>query len=339
MAEQETEQEHPEGRGEDRTEDQAGDGAEDGAEDEERPRTWCEVAADQAGLLSRRQLQELGVDRWRVRNHVAAGRWSVRSPMVVSTTTGPLSREQLMWLGVLHAGSTALVGGLTVAELAGLRNWHRDAVTVLVPADLEVEPVAGVEFHRTRRSLALLRSDRDGLPRMQLEPAVLVFAAYQRSRRTAQGVLAAVVQQGLTTAVELQRWVKLLKPLRWAPMFREVLGEIAAGSQSVAELDVVRACDDGGLQRPDRQVGRLDARGRLRFTDCEWRLGDGRVVVLEVEGSFHMDVGQWEEDVARHRALTTHDRVVVRCTARELRDEPWQVMEDLRRLGVPRRAP
>ena len=86
------------------------------------PDDWPSVAASKEGMLSRRQLGELGVDRWRVRNQVAAGRWAERSPMVVSTTTGPLSRRQLMWLGVLHAGPQAVVGGLTAAEVAGLRN-------------------------------------------------------------------------------------------------------------------------------------------------------------------------------------------------------------------------
>ena len=78
--------------------------------------------------------------------------------------------------------------------------------------------------------------------------------------------------------------------------------------------------------------------GRLRYTDCEWDLGDGRVLVLEVDGSFHMDVEHWEDDIARQRGLADPDRIVVRCTAREVRDEPERPRSDLRRLGVPGRA-
>ena len=299
---------------------------------------WRGLAASQEGMLSRRQLGELGVDRWRVRNQIAAGRWAQRSPMVVSTTTGPLSRGQLMWLGVLHAGPQAVVGGLTAAEVAGLRSWHRDDVTVLIPEELEVDDVSGIDFHRTRRDIAAMRAPGTGLPRCRIEPAVLLFGAYQRSRRTAQGVVAAVVQQQLAAPVSLLSWVKVLRPLRWAPMFREVIGDIAAGSQSVAELDVVRLCRHHGLATPDRQVSRVDAGGRPRFTDCEWRLPDGRVLVLEVDGSFHMEASHWEEDLVRQRQLISPDRLVVRCTARELREEPWRVAGDLRRLGVPTRA-
>jgi len=222
--------------------------------------------------------------------------------------------------------------------VAGLRNWHRDVVTVLIPDELEVDDVPGIDFHRTRRNIESLRSPGAGLPRCRIEPAILLFGGYQRSRRTAQGVVAAAVQQQLTDPASLLLWVRLLRPLRWAPMFREVICDIAGGSQSVAELDVVRLCRHHGLALPDRQVHRLDAGGRQRFTDCEWRLPDGRVLVLEVDGSFHMEAAHWEDDLVRQRRLSSPDRVVVRCTARELRDEPWRVAGDLRRLGVPTRV-
>ena len=75
-------------------------------------RVWVGLAETQAGLLSHRQLRELGVSRGEIRNHVRVRRWAVRSSEVVSTTTGPLSREQALWLGVLHGGPTAMTGAL-----------------------------------------------------------------------------------------------------------------------------------------------------------------------------------------------------------------------------------
>lgn len=103
----------------------------------------------------------------------------------------------------------------------------------------------------------------------------------------------------------------------------------------MAEIDIRRLCRRLGLAMPRRQVRRLDASGRLRFTDCEWRLPDGRILVLEIDGSFHMDVEHWEDDLARQRGLIAVDRLVVRCTARELRDEPERLAHDLIALGVP----
>jgi len=304
-----------------------------------RPPPWQGLAAQQAGLISRRQLNQLGIDRFRVRNQIAAGRWVERSATVIGTTTGPLSREQLMWLGALHAGPSSLIGDLTAAEVAGLKNWHRDAITVLVPQGLVLdEPPEGIQIARTRRPLNPMRDPGCDLPTCRIEPAILHFAAYQRNRRTAQGVIAAAVQQQLTDPERLALWVERMKPLRWAPMFRAVLGDIAGGSQSLAEVDVLRLCRSHGLREPDRQTRRRDASGRLRYTDCEWRLADGRVLALEIDGAFHMDVEHWEDDIARQRALSDPRRLVVRCTAREVREEPARLAADLRRLGVPRAA-
>lgn len=305
-----------------------------------RDETWRALAARQEGLLARRQLRAIGFDRSRIRNQVAAERWVALSDNVVATTTGTLTRAQTRWLGVLHAGPTALIGDLTAAEVHGLRNWSRDDVTVLIPQRLDIdEDVAGIRFVRTRRPLPTLRDPSSDLPVCQIEPAVLHFAAYQRSRRTAQGLLAAAVQQELASPASLLMWVDRMRPLRWARLFRQVLGEIAGGAQSLAEIDVGRMCRDAGLAAPARQIKRQDSSGRARFTDCEWRLPDGRAVVLEVDGSFHLDVEHWEADLARQRALSAADRIIVRCTARELRDEPERVAADLRALGVPRSCP
>lgn len=297
---------------------------------------WKRRAAAQGGLLTRAHLAECGINRWAVRHRVATGRWVEHTPTVIGTTTGDLSREQLMWLGVLHGGPDALVGDLTAAEVIGLRNWHRDDITIVVPhgADLGAGH-PGIGFVRTRNALADWKRPATGLPLCRIEPAILRFASVQRSTRTAEGVVAATVQQRLSSPDQLLEWVDRLKPLRGAERFRRALREIAGGAQSVAEIDVRRMCKQFGLALPTRQVRRRDSSGRVRFTDCQWRLADGRILDLEVDGAFHMDVESWEDDLARQRALTSPNRVVVRCTARELRDEPDRVARDLRLLGVP----
>lgn len=305
-----------------------------------RDERWRRKAAAQAGLLTRAQLRALGFERWAVNHRIATERWASLSSTVVGTTTGVLTREQKMWLGVLHAGGDSLVGDLTAGEVHGLRNWHRDDITIWVRRGLDVgdEPPAGIRFVETRRPLSLLRQPGASLPVARIEPAVLRFAAYQRSTRTAEGLLAAVVQQQLTSPQAMRPWIDQLRPLRWAKRFERTLGDIAGGAQSLAEIDVRRMCRSYGIAPPRRQIKRRDASGRTRFTDCEWVLPDGRVVVLEVDGGFHMEVEHWEGDLARQRALTTLDRVVVRCTSRELRDEPGSVARDLRKLGVPAAA-
>lgn len=299
---------------------------------------WQRIGARQEGIVSRSQLRDAGVTASAVRARVRAQRWALITPTVIATFTGSLTRRQLMWAAVLHAGPGALIGGLSAAELAGLERWHRDEITVLVPyADDVPPPLAGVAYVRSRRDLDAMLLAGSALPTCRLDPAILLFAASTPSPRSAQGVVAAVVQQRLTTPDRLLEWIGLLTPLRRAPMLRAALGDIAGGAQSVAELDVRRMCRRFRLALPARQVKRRDSSGRVRYTDCEWRLADGRTLVLEVDGGFHMEAER-EDDLARQRALTRPDRVVVRCTARELRDEPESVARDLLAIGVPRAA-
>jgi hypothetical protein len=290
------------------------------------------LAAEQAGILARRQLIGLGYPSHYVDDHVAARRWQPVSGVVVSTTTGELSREQLMWAGVLHAGPGSAVGGLTALERRGLRNWHRDEVCILLAKSHNLEPLAGVRFVETRRPVGLLATGSP--PTWRVEPAALLFAAYVRSSRTALGLLAAVVQQRLSTADRLMAELPRMHPLRRSRLFRATLETVADGSHSVYELDLIRMCRSEGLPLPDRQSRRRDASGRLRYSDAEWRLPDGRVVVLEVDGGFHMEVEHWEEDIVRERDLVTTGAIVLRCTGREIRDESPRIAASLRAVGV-----
>ncbi|HET8962090.1 hypothetical protein [Nocardioides sp.] len=297
--------------------------------------SWSELAHAQAGMVSQGQLTELGVSRSFVRNQLRARRWAQRTSSVFSTTTGPLSRSQCLWRAVLHAGPTAMIGGLTAAELHGLKNWSRDDITVLVDDELSFDPIEGVDFVRSRRPLASMRSMRD-LPLCRLEPAILLFAGYVPSRRTAHGVVAASVQQRLTTPDRLNNWLARMTPLRRAPEFRTLLRDISGGAHSLSEIDLRRACERFGLTTPRGQRSRRDRRGRRRWTDAEWDLPDGCVLVLEVDGGYHDEVRQAAADRSRHRKLVTRRRIIVSCSSYELRHEPESVMEDLIALGVPR---
>lgn len=296
---------------------------------------WEELAARQEGMLSHRQLRELGVGRGIVRSRLDAGHWCRRTEEVLSTTTGPLSVEQRLWLGVLHAGGDALIGALTAASLHGMRGWQRDEITVLVRNPHSFEPVPGIRFFRTRRPLHLFAS-RGDLPVCRLEPAILLFAAHEPNSRTAQGALAAVIQQNLATVEGLASWIERLRPLRRAKQFKALLGDVADGAQSLAEVDIRRACRVYGIAPPRSQTPRRDRRGRRRYTDCEWTLPDGRTLILEVDGAFHDEVLQAVADRARNRRLAALDRIVIQCSAYELRHDPAGVIEDLLALGVPR---
>lgn len=297
------------------------------------------LIASQHGMVARRQLIRHRIEWEHVDHHIRASRWIERTPRVISTVTGELTRRQREWLAVLHAGERSMLGGLSAAACHGLSGWEREVVTVYVDDELSFEPVDGVRFFRSRRPFDLLRHPRPGIPVCRLEPAVLLFAAYQTTPRPAHGVIAASIQQRLTTAERMVEWVDVLRPLRWSKPFKRTLGDIAGGAHSGAELDVRRMCRRHHMPLPAGQRPRFDRAGRRRWTDCEWRLPDGTTLVLEVDGSFHLDVLEAMSDHRRGRRITSTDRVVVRCSAFELRFEDREVAADLIALGLPGRVP
>jgi hypothetical protein len=299
-----------------------------------RSTTWRELAAEQAAVVARRQLLTAGYSGHYVDSQIKAERWRLVSDVVVSTTTGELTREQQMWVGVLHAGPGSAIGGLTALERRGLEGWHRDEVTVLLAKSHNLSPLEGFRFVETRRPVPLNATGSP--PTWRVEPAALLFAGYTRSLPTALGLVAAVVQQGLTTPDRMLVEIDRMRPLRRAKRLRQTLGVIALGARSLAEVRVDAMCRGHGLPLPHRQRERRDSSGRRRFTDAEWRLPDGRVVVLEVDGGFHMEVAHWESDIVRERDLVATGAVVLRCTARELIDQSDRVAASLRAVGVGR---
>ena len=305
----------------------------------EEEQTLEDLIAGQSGVIARRQLLAHGIEWERVRNQIAAGRWIERTPRVISTVTGTLTLKQLQWLAVLHAGPRSMLANLSAAGRHGLTGWSRPYVSVLVDDELSFEPVEGVDFFRSRRPFDLMRSPKPGIPACRLEPALLLWAGYEAPNRAAHGVLAAAVQQRLTTPARLIEWVDLLHPLRRAKPFKRTLSFVDAGAHSGAELEVGRMCRRFEMPQPARQRRRVDRHGRPRWTDAEWDLADGGTLVLEVEGGFHMDVMEAAADARRSRRLTTRTRTVVRCTAYELVHEMTEVAVDLIALGVPGRLP
>ena len=115
------------------------------------------------------------------------------------------------------------------------------------------------------------------------------------------------------------------------------LPDIAGGAQSLGELDLATLCRrHSDLVPPIHQVIRRDAVGRRRYLDAEWDLPNGEIVVLEVDGSHHLDVANWQADMKRERSVVVISRRrVLRATAFEVRLEAAAIAADLRALGVP----
>jgi hypothetical protein len=298
----------------------------------------AELSDRQLRVVARRQLRLCGWTDSQIDHEIQYGRWHTPASGVVALQNAPLTYDQKLWLGTLHGGPGAALTHLTAARRAGLRWTGDETIHVISPKGDLIEPLEGFWFHQTRRPYARwLRPVPEGPPRLPIEHAALLTAERDRSLRRAIGLLAACVQQGLTTADRLILVKPQIRKLRHGDQFMLALGDIAGGAQSFAEIDLGVLCEEAGLMSPTRQSLRLDKDGRRRYLDCEWRLPDGRVVVLEIDGSFHLQVGNWWRDMKRERAVVLSSSTVLRCASIELRLEPDAVLADLRKAGVPPR--
>jgi hypothetical protein len=288
--------------------------------------------------VSRRQLRALGWTDGQVDHEIRYGRWHAPASGVVALQNAELTYGQRLWLGVLHAGPSSALTHLTSVRTAGLSWVGDDTIDVMTPKGDLVDPLEGFLFHQTRRPYRRwLRPTASGPPRLPIEHSALLTAERDPRLRRAIGLLAACVQQGLTTADRLILTKQEIRKLRHGHEFELALGDIAGGAQSFAEIDIGHLCEEAGLASPTRQTIRRDVDGRRRYLDCEWVLVDGRLIVLEVDGSFHLQVGNWWRDMKRERGVVLSASTVLRCASVEVRLEPWAIVEDLRTAGVPRR--
>ncbi len=245
-----------------------------------------------------------------------------------------------MWLAALDAGPVAALGSHTALELYGFAGFaaERSDIHLIVPRGRHVTRLDGVRVHESRRLRTIDITPIDRLPCTNPARSVLDAAAWQPYPRFACVMVAAAVQQGLSTAAELDGQMRTIGRVRHKAYLRLAIAEASGGVQSIGELDLAYVCRRFHLIQPRRQVKRVDAAGRVRYHDAEWDVPGGDVVVLEIDGGHHREAAHWEADMKRERAIVVSGRRVLRCTNFELRAEPGVIVRDLLALGVPRRC-
>ncbi|MCB0894135.1 MAG: hypothetical protein H6529_17135 [Nocardioides sp.] len=92
------------------------------------------MAADQGGVVSRRQAYALGVTRWEIRGAVRAGRWQQLSDQAVCLHNGEVSLAGHQWAAVLHGGPRAQLDGASALIAAGLERFEVRRIRVSVSA-------------------------------------------------------------------------------------------------------------------------------------------------------------------------------------------------------------
>ncbi|MGH8894178.1 MAG: hypothetical protein ACRDWY_12885 [Actinomycetes bacterium] len=297
-----------------------------------------ELREAQAGVCLRSQLGRLGVNSEDVACHVDNLRWQTVGPLLVVLHGGPFPQAARRWAVLLNAGRGAALGAWTALDEWGLRGWQREPTHVVVargadPPLLPPELVGVVAVHESRRHTAQDVRRKGGLRLHSVERSAVDAATWSRSGRTACGVLAATVQQRLTTADRLLAELDVVGRVWGRRLMRGAVADIAGGSEALSEIDFVRFCRHRGLPEPVRQSVRRDAAGRRRYLDVEWRLPDGRSLIVEIDGVGHVDVDRWYEDLLRTAELVAGGSAEpLRLPALAVRLEPDRIERILRIL-------
>lgn len=290
-------------------------------------------AEEFAGVAHRDQLRALGFNAHHIDAHVAAGRWSRIGPAVI-LHTGPLPLSQQRRVALINCGPRAVLTAFTALEDWGLTGWSRSDVHVLAPAGTSRPRLPHLVLHRTGDWSAV---DLDTARRLHRTAAAAIVAASSlRSPRSACGILAAVVQQGLTGPADLRQALEAAPRTRHRAAMLLAVEDIAQGADALSEIDLWRLCRRFRLPEPTHQAVRVAPDGRRRYLDAEWRLPDGRLVAAEVDGAHHLVPQQWIKDQLRQNQIVIGGTIVLRFPSVVVRDSPELVAEQLRAVLSPR---
>ncbi len=267
-----------------------------------------ELATDRDGVISRRELAALGLDRFAVRDMVAAGRWRVLGRQTVCVHTGELSELARWWRAVIEAGpEIAALDGVSALIAAGARHVSSPEIHLSVRHASRPLPVRGVRIHQVR---GWDRRDvtTTGVPRIRPAVAALRAAHWAASDRQAALFLCVAVQQRIVSPGALQLASQRVHGRRRRAFIRRVVADLADGAHSLGELDFARLCRERGLPEPSRQVVRRGPRGKV-YLDVRW---DDLKLVVEIDGSQHTQGLSVSDDNLRANAVAIRGDTVLR---------------------------
>lgn len=304
-----------------------------------------DLRAEQAGLVSRRQALEAGLDivaikrRLRRRDRVA-----VHEGVYVGHT-GPLSWVERAWAAVLCCWPAALThtSALRAAEGPGRRDREESTIHVAVDRSRRVAAPAGVVVHRLHRFEPRVAWNL-GPPRMRYDDAVLDCAGDAASDRDAIAVLADACGDRRTTAGRLAVALDARSRHPRRALVAAVLEDIETGVCSVLEhAYLTRVERPHGLPTGSRQVPGTTG-GRRLFRDV---LYVEQQQVVELDGRLgHSSTADRDRDLDRDLDAATEGTATVRLGYGQVVDRPCDTAARVGKLlmargwaGRPRQCP
>jgi very-short-patch-repair endonuclease len=267
----------------------------------------CEqVAAEQCFVIGRRQAKKVGVPRWFLERELRAGRWQRGGRQTLVMHNGPLDWQSRCWVAVLEADPRAALDGATSLRWSGLP-LEDEEVELITPKGSRRIRLSGVRIRESRRWRSADLST-NGIRRTLPAVAAVHAGIWARSPKQAAYFPTLAVQKEVTTPALLADALTAVRRARHRQVLVMTVRELAGGSRTLAEVDLVRGLRERGLPLPDRQSIRRRPSG-TQYLDAEFEQYD---LVLEMDGSQHDLPGQRLSDLFRDLALVVEGRTVLR---------------------------
>lgn len=269
------------------------------------------VLDTQAGVIARRQLTELGIDRHEVARMLRRRELTKLHPGVYLDHTGMPTWLQRAWGAVLFSWPAALShqSAIRAADGPGRRGRDETTIHVTVARSRHLVAPAGVRLHRV--------SDLDsrvlwnlGPPRVRIEDAVVDIAAGAATELDAIAVLAEACGSRRTTALRLLEAVERRPRVPRRGWLTGVLHDVASGTCSVLEHGyLVRVERPHGLPTARRQASGRHGSATV-YRDAEYEEFD---LVVELDGRlFHDSAQARDRDMDRDLDAAADGRVTLR---------------------------
>jgi len=286
-----------------------------------------ELAGRQHGVVSRRQLLEIGLSSDAIRGRLRAGRLQPLHRAVYAVGHRPRTREA-RWMAAVLAGD----GGAVLSHRQAGAHWGicapgSDLITVTTPRQRRAG--RGIDFHKS----ALPEDEvttKDGIPITTVPRTLFDLAATLALRQLEKAVNEAEILR-LWDEISLDDLLHRYPRRRGAKNVRTVLGRRSAGrslTESDLEVLFLAFADRHGLPQPETNAQLEGFR-----VDCLWR---AHRLVLEVDGwEVHRTRQAFESDRRRIRVLQARGWHCIPVTYRQLTESPDEVVRDVRRLLAP----
>lgn len=284
-------------------------------DDEEKPRLDREaldhlLTRVQDGVVSRRQILELGGNDHDIARMLRRRELAVVHPGVYVNHTGRPSRAQLEWAAVLFYWPAALCRESALPKPARTGPIH-----VAVDKTRHRRGIGGVTLHRTTGLHGRVRWIMSP-PRTSYEDAAIDSAAASGDLFAAFTVLANACQTRMTSAATIASTLRarsrLIGTVGKAQLL-ELLDDLDQGACSVLEREWLILERRHGLPTADTRQRPATVLGRSAYRDVDH---SGFGVLAELDGrAFHDDAASRDSDADRDLdAQVTSDLTTVRLT-------------------------